>query len=90
MTPPEDYRFLTQTCCGRCGHLHPKETACVARANHSLPADHPKRAEREPIVYASFRCSCENAWTVAALEGEIPEGSDVCRCGEAGELVGRS
>ena len=56
----------------------------------SLPADHPERAEREPVVYAKYTClDCPNKWTIAVLEGELPDDADRCRCGKPGLLVGR-
>lgn len=41
----------------------------------SLPADHPKRGEREQPTEAAFRCrECDTPWVVFAVEGEPTDG----------------
>ena len=57
----------------------------------TLPADHPDRDKRDPLVEAAYRCDeCNRPWLVWAVHGEPTDGVDdprKCRFCEGG--IGR-
>lgn len=53
----------------------------------TLPASHPERSKRDPVITATFMCDgpCYQMWFPEAVEGELPEGADLCPlCGKKG------
>lgn len=69
----------------------PEQPALQEGSEVTLPANHPDRDKRDPLVEAAYRCrECNRPWLVWAVHGEPTDGVDdprKCRFCEDG--IGR-